>query len=119
MLLQVDRLLDHLLLSVVPDLCFVSVFQVLLHELAEGLPGEPTVMTQVAARDQFPFRVPGEPVAASSQEFVDLVRPSVVLVIVEHGQKDEEMLSSCPSPRPRAPDMVPESVWRQRRGLML
>jgi len=76
--------------------------------------GRPVRVKQVALGDQLAIWMDGQPLAAAAQELVDLVGPDpVVLVVVQHRQKDEEVfqqvlhLGRCAQPDGQVATVAP------------
>src|SRR5580700_9622719 len=52
-----------------------------------------SIVTEIAVGDELSFRVGGQPLAASTEQLLDFVGSHpVVLVVVEYGEKNEEVL---------------------------
>ncbi len=70
-----------------------------LGQALEGDAGQGAAAAEVAARDQVPLRVAGQPVTSRAEQLVDLVAGlPVVLGLVEHGQQDVELVERVGQP---------------------
>jgi hypothetical protein len=96
LLVEADGAFDRRFLGVVRSALGVGVLRIVVdfHEARECVPSEPAVVPEVAASDELPIGMRGQPFATSTQQLVDLFGADpVVLVVVEHRQQHEEVLS--------------------------
>lgn len=75
----------------------VGIFGLVEEQSSEGVGGEPAIVAKVATCDQLTVRMSGQPVAASAEKLVDFFGTDpVVLVVIEHGQEDKQVLEEVP-----------------------
>ena len=93
LLVETERTFDDLFLGVVSLGQLVGVVVVILLQAGHRLPGQLGVVAQVAIGDELPVGVRAEPRAAAAEQLVHLVvADPIVLVVVEDGKKDKEVL---------------------------
>ena len=73
--------------------------QVLVEQAGRGLPDQAGLVAQVAADDQVPVGMPGQPLRRAAGQLVDLVPAHpVVLVVVEHRQQHVQLAEQVTHP---------------------
>ena len=97
LLVEAEWAFDHFFLGVLRLRQLFGIVGVVLLQAGHRLAGQRGVVAQVAIGDQLAIGVGAQPLAATTKQLLHLVVPDpVVLVVVEDGEQDVEVLREGP-----------------------